>query len=148
LDYIAAFFGCLYAGVVAVPAYPPQRKRTLPRLKAILSDTGAKVVLSTSEVHLTVARLSDPLPEMGEFKNLQWINVDRIGRNLGEGWKRPTINAESLTLFQYTSGSTGTPKGVMLSHNNLLHNQRMIGRGSDTLKHIKGSGLEISALLV
>jgi amino acid adenylation domain-containing protein len=129
LDYIAAFFGCLYAGVVAVPAYPPQRKRTLPRLKAILSDAAAKVVLTTSEVHLTVARLSDPLPEMGEFKNLQWINVDRIERNLEEGWKRPTISAESLTLFQYTSGSTGTPKGVMLSHSNLLHNQRMIREG-------------------
>src|SRR3954471_2135476 len=39
-EYIAAFFGCLYAGVVAVPAYPPnpaRLDRTLPRLRAIAS---------------------------------------------------------------------------------------------------------------
>src|SRR5919197_111157 len=34
LDYVTAFFGCLYAGVVAVPAYPP-RRRSLDRLQAI-----------------------------------------------------------------------------------------------------------------
>ena len=51
LDYLAAFFGCLYAGVVAVPAYPPQRERGMPRVLAILADSQAAYALTTTSVH-------------------------------------------------------------------------------------------------
>ena len=50
LDFIAAFFGCLYAGVVAVPAYPPRRNRSLARIQAIVDDAEAKVALTTAPV--------------------------------------------------------------------------------------------------
>src|SRR5271163_3364556 len=47
LDYIAAFFGCLCAGAIAVPAYPPRPNRPMTRLQAILADSGAKAALTT-----------------------------------------------------------------------------------------------------
>src|SRR5438132_9456546 len=53
LDYIAAFFGCLYAGLVAVPAYPPNPMhldRTLPRLRALAHDAQPRVALTTSTI--------------------------------------------------------------------------------------------------
>src|SRR5207237_1048391 len=50
LEFIAAFFGCLYAGMVAVPAYPPKRNHNLLRLQAIVKDAQAKVVLTTTSL--------------------------------------------------------------------------------------------------
>src|SRR5215218_1679627 len=44
LEYIAAFFGCLYAGAVAVPAYPPKMNRSLGRLQSIAADAQATLV--------------------------------------------------------------------------------------------------------
>lgn len=58
LDYLAAFFGCLYAGVVAVPAYPPQRQRGWPRVRAILADSQAAYALTTSGIARVIDRLS------------------------------------------------------------------------------------------
>ncbi|MGK7914120.1 MAG: AMP-binding protein, partial [Prochloraceae cyanobacterium] len=50
LEYIAAFFGCLYAGVVAVPAYPPRPNRSIDRIQAIVADAQAQVALTTKSV--------------------------------------------------------------------------------------------------
>jgi len=50
LDFIVAFLGCLYAGVIAVPAYPPRHNRKLHRLEAITKDSQASVALTTSGV--------------------------------------------------------------------------------------------------
>ena len=50
LDYITAFFGCLYAGAVAVTAYPPKNNRNIARLQAIVSDAGAKAALTTASI--------------------------------------------------------------------------------------------------
>jgi len=126
LEYLAAFFGCLYAGVVAVPAYPPQRKRTLGRLRAVLADSGATLALTTSKVHAGVTRLCRQDSGMGEFAKVQWIETDAVREDGGNAWRTPVVTSETLAFLQYTSGSTGSPKGVMVSHGNLLHNQRMI----------------------
>src|SRR3954453_18966017 len=48
-DFIAAFFGCLYAGTIAVPVSPPASmtlERSLPRLLAIVGDCDAAFVLT------------------------------------------------------------------------------------------------------
>src|SRR5215471_5613632 len=50
LEFVVAFFGCLYAGVVAVPASIPNRKRGLEILQGIAADAGAKWLLSTGAV--------------------------------------------------------------------------------------------------
>ena len=65
LDFIAAFFGCLYAGVMAVPAYPPRRNRNMARIEAIANDAEAKIALTTSEV---LERVQDVLGETPALK--------------------------------------------------------------------------------
>jgi amino acid adenylation domain-containing protein/natural product biosynthesis luciferase-like monooxygenase protein len=126
IDYVAAFFGCLYGGFVAVPAYPPdpsRLNRTLPRLQAIISDARAEVVLTTSMIAGMAEMLAVSAPDLAK---LRWIATDTLDRGLASDWKQTLPDAATLAFLQYTSGSTGTPKGVMLTHGNLLANERSI----------------------
>lgn len=125
LEYIAAFFGCLYAGVVAVPAYPPRRNRNLLRLQAILADAQACVALTLDSI---LSKLSPLLAQTPNFQSVRWLATDKVAKGLEHDWREPTPDADALAFLQYTSGSTSTPKGVMLSHRNLLHNERIIRR--------------------
>ena len=124
LDYIAAFFGCLYAGSVAVPVYPPRLNRPEPRLQAIIADSGALIALTTTQIFSRVERRYTHNPAL---KTLQWLVTDDITINdVVDRWQNPDLNRDTLAFLQYTSGSTALPKGVMVSHSNLLHNQQMI----------------------
>ncbi|WP_037583730.1 non-ribosomal peptide synthetase [Stigmatella aurantiaca] len=126
LEYIAGFFGCLYAGMVAVPAYPPdplRLNRTLPRLRAMIQDAQAKVVLTTSFILSMGESLFEQEPD---FKNLHWIATDDLPKGAPDRWVQPSVSGNTLAFLQYTSGSTGAPKGVMLTHDNLLCNLEMI----------------------
>ncbi len=123
LDYIAAFFGCLYAGAIAVPAYPPRPNRSLERLAAIALDTQARVALTHPSV---LANLQSRLGETAPLQALDWIATPGDSAAAAGDWTPPALNRDSLALLQYTSGSTGTPKGVMISHGNLLHNSARI----------------------
>lgn len=129
LEYIAAFFGCLYSGRIAVPMYPPQRQRSLGRVKTILSDAQAAIVLSTSPIRSKLDRLLSRDPELERLRLVQYLETDQIDHVQAEHWQEPFITPDTLAYLQYTSGSTGLPKGVMLSHHNLLHNQRLIQSG-------------------
>lgn len=126
LDFIAAFFGCLYAGAIAVPIYPPRRNRSMLRIQAISESARAKVALTTETVQKRVDELIDEAPQL---KRLKWLATDTLSRDFAEKWQQPDINSDTLAFLQYTSGSTGTPKGVILSHGNLLHNSRIIKEG-------------------
>lgn len=125
LEYIAAFVGCLYAEVVAVPAYPPRLNRSLLRLQTIVTDSQATVGLSTTAV---ISRMRPLLAQIPSLKDLRWLETDGIAYDFAIEWREPTINSNTLALLQYTSGSTAEPKGVMVSHGNLLHNERMMQR--------------------
>jgi amino acid adenylation domain-containing protein len=119
LDYLAAFFGCLYAGVVAVPAYPPRNHRNTPRILALIQDAQAAIALTTT---FLCPKLESLLTSsMGQIQQ-QWLTTDDIRFEDAIDWRPPAINPNTLAFLQYTSGSTGSPKGVMLSHGNLLHN--------------------------
>ncbi|HEX4498685.1 MAG TPA: AMP-binding protein, partial [Thermoanaerobaculia bacterium] len=127
LDFVAAFFGCLYAGVIAVPAYPPRSPRMLPRLAAILEDSSPAVALSTSGA---AARVAGWLAKEGS-RALSWLAIDEIPAELAAEWRDPELPDAAISFLQYTSGSTSTPKGVMVSHGNLAHNQRVIAAACD-----------------
>ena len=126
LDFIAAFFGCLYAGVIAVPAFPPESgraKRILPRLRAIVND-------SNPAVALTQAALLPALDMFLAGSNIvsipHRIATDRLDASEEAEWKPPGLVGEALAFLQYTSGSTASPRGVMVSHANLLAHAEML----------------------
>ncbi len=123
LEFVAAFFGCLYAGVTAVPVYPPRRNRSLARIQAIADDAEARVALTTDVVLRRVEPLIDETPHL---KALTWLTTDHVPQGMDQRWQRPDIHTDTLAFLQYTSGSTGTPKGVVLNHGNLLHNSALI----------------------
>jgi acyl-CoA synthetase (AMP-forming)/AMP-acid ligase II len=122
LDFIIAFMGCLYAGVIAVPAYPPRLNRNVLRLQAIVADARATLALTTQPILSKIAPLLIQLPDL---KGLRWLTTGQVP-DAASDWREPDVSGETLAFLQYTSGSTGTPKGVMVSHSNLLHNQRQI----------------------
>lgn len=123
LDFIVAFFGCLYAGVTAVPVYPPRKNRSVLRVQAIADDCAAKVALTNTDV---MERIEGPLEDAPSLKSLHWLDTNLIHDGAELDWIMPDIHGETLAFLQYTSGSTGTPKGVMLNHANLLHNSAQI----------------------
>ncbi|HYG08482.1 MAG TPA: amino acid adenylation domain-containing protein, partial [Pyrinomonadaceae bacterium] len=123
LEYIAAFFGCLYAGMIAVPAYPPRRNRMMLRLQSIVADAQASVALTTAPVLSRIAPLFSQNPYL---QPLRWLTTESLVNNFEREWQEPSINGDNLAFLQYTSGSTSIPKGVMVSHRNLLHNEEHI----------------------
>jgi acyl-CoA synthetase (AMP-forming)/AMP-acid ligase II/acyl carrier protein len=122
LEFIAAFFGCLYAGVVAVPATYPKPKRPMPRLQRIALDCDAHIALSTAQTLTTL----DPELLSADAATNQWIATDELDPQLAGMWHPPSIRDSDLAFLQYTSGSTSDPKGVMVSHGNLLNNLECI----------------------
>ena len=125
LEFVTAFFGCLYAGVIAVPAYPPRRNQNMSRLQALVTEAQAKVALTTESL---LSNIESRFAENPEFPELHWLTTDNIAKERAQSWLEPGVNSHTLAFLQYTSGSTGTPKGVMITHGNLLHNERAIAQ--------------------
>jgi len=122
LDFLPAFFGCLYAGVIAVPTYPPQpaqATRTLPRLLSIVGDADVSIVLSSSTVVDGAAAMRRQAVALDA---VPWLSTDAIDAGCGVEWSPSPLGDDPIAFLQYTSGSTASPKGVMVSHGNLLHN--------------------------
>ncbi|WP_167488528.1 non-ribosomal peptide synthetase [Nocardia terpenica] len=129
--FVIGFLGTLYAGMVAVPAYPPDPRRldrTLPRLGEIARNAGAEVVLSTRPVRTVGAALFDRVPGLAR---LPWIMTEEVMLDGADTWRQPTVRPDATALLQYTSGSTGTPRGVVVTHENLLSNGRAIEANFD-----------------
>lgn len=124
LDFVQAFIGCHYAGVVPVPAFPPRRNRNMGRIDAITRDAQAAVALTSSDVYDRIDQAT--LSDSPSLQRATWIATDRVSSELASDWVSPKVTANDLALIQYTSGSTGSPKGVMLTQGNVMANCRMI----------------------
>jgi acyl-CoA synthetase (AMP-forming)/AMP-acid ligase II len=130
LDLISAFLGCLYAGVVAVPAPLPdgvRLKRSLPRLQAVAEDAQAAIVLTDTRNRSLIVQ-ADALSSL-QVRATDYPQDEKD--RLAARWEPCGPTADSLAYLQYTSGSTSTPKGVMVSHGNLMHHCEHIRQAWD-----------------
>lgn len=124
LDFIAAFFGCIYANVLAVPVYPLKRSRSMARLRAIIEDAGPVVGLMSESLVGIVPTFGT---ESSAGSGTRWVTLQEIEQGGADAdWRKPHLSRESVAFLQYTSGSTSQPKGVMVTHGNILHNQNLI----------------------
>lgn len=132
LDFTIAFFGCLYAGIVAVPAYPPRRNRRASRIEAIVADADAKAILTVDTIFKQLTEKKSDIPVLSI---IPCVATDTASDEISHGsFNELPIASDSIAFLQYTSGSTGKPKGVMVSHANLMYNSSLICKfyGHDT----------------
>jgi acyl-CoA synthetase (AMP-forming)/AMP-acid ligase II len=123
LDFVVAFFGCLFAGIIAVPMMIPRRDSRRDASAAILADCSPRFAITCRDLG-AVAR-----PDLGNrFSDaeLEWLVVDALGAEPNPNVALPALERADIAFLQYTSGSTSTPKGVIVSHDNLLQNLEMI----------------------
>lgn len=127
LEFICGYLGCLSAGVVAVPGVPPQGRsqnhRALTRMKRLIADADAKVILGGREVIAALGTMTEHLPELAE---ITCMATEDIADEEAAAWREPDLTADSVAFLQYTSGSTSAPRGVVVTHGNLLDNERVI----------------------
>jgi acyl-CoA synthetase (AMP-forming)/AMP-acid ligase II len=135
LDYITAFLGCLYAGVVAVPAYPPRNARNFPRVAVIAKDAQPTLILASEATRTKIQAFEDPIDGLTDCR---WLAAEGVAIASAKDWQEVDVHRDTLALLQYTSGSTSLPKGVMLSHRNLLHNLALISGSFQTHSQSQG----------
>lgn len=123
MDYLTGFYGCVAAGAVAVPAYPPRMNRNFQRLESIVADARPKVVLTTEAVHRHMLAAMEDSPNLAR---VDWVLTDQIDLGEAAAWTHPQSTADTVAVLQYTSASTAQPKGVIVSHGNILHNQALM----------------------
>jgi acyl transferase domain-containing protein/acyl-CoA synthetase (AMP-forming)/AMP-acid ligase II/acyl carrier protein len=130
VEVLVALFGCLYAGVIAVPAPAPEASRvarTLPRLNAIADDAQASMLISCAE---TLEVIDSASLGVGGLASVHRLDVARVDESLATDWRTPAISGDTIAYLQYTSGSTATPKGVCLTHAQLLRHLQVLANHS------------------
>jgi len=115
LEYMIALFGCFYAGVIAVPAYPPRNNRNLLRIRAIIENTGATAIFADQS---SIERMVKMAFDFTGQRLLAYEDVTAAQ----ERYTPHAIEGKDIAYLQYTSGSTGKPKGVIIRHENVLIN--------------------------
>ncbi len=147
LDFVVAFFGSLYAGLVPVAAPQPRPNKTLNRLRTIAADAGASVVLTTGPIISLTEKLFALVPQL---QDLRWLATDSLDDGFTGELEAPRLKGDMLAFLQYTSGSTSAPKGVMITHENVMQNSAdidlLLRHGADTvfiswLPHFHDMGL-------
>jgi acyl-CoA synthetase (AMP-forming)/AMP-acid ligase II/alkylation response protein AidB-like acyl-CoA dehydrogenase/acyl carrier protein len=124
-DFASAIFGCFYAGIIPVPAYPPGNVRQVGRIEVILRNAETDLIVTSTSTRDRIEKWLDAEGRRGRFR---FVNVDEVDAAGAASWTMPDLDGGSLAFLQYTSGSTSEPKGVMVSHGNLMADLEMIGQ--------------------
>ncbi|MGO1050913.1 fatty acyl-AMP ligase [Crossiella sp. CA198] len=125
LAFHLAFFGCLYGGMIAVPApelLPERHALKLSKVESITWNAAPAILMSTMD---RLAALNGLL-RRGALAGLTALAVDGIDLDLAGQWTPPPITADSVAYLQYSSGSTGDPKGVVIRHRTVLANLKLL----------------------
>jgi acyl-CoA synthetase (AMP-forming)/AMP-acid ligase II len=137
IDFIPAFFGVLYAGAIAVPAYPPsgtRADRNVARLRSMVADARVALVLGPNALTTRTPGIETVVPELS---GIDWLDPAGVPDYEADEWRPMPVQSGSVAFLQYTSGSTSAPRGVMVTHGNLLHNLAQTaadgGYGPDSL---------------
>ncbi len=159
LELISAYFGCLYAGITAVPVYPPLTPYLVEKLQRVLVNSQSKLLLTTSSIQeklqqlkllkqITFVPILKKLAQhyfakrmdlaRWDVEKINWLATDNISLHLAQQWQPVVVKGDHLAFIQYTSGSTGHPKGVMLTHTNLLNNLSILQQVCRGGKHSSG----------
>lgn len=120
LSLIQAFFGCLYAGCIAVPIYPPAQEKLLDKAQRIVANSKPIIVFMIAD-HINKFTTNE-LNANPRFLGLPTLALDNIESSKSSNWQPTSVKSNDIAFLQYTSGSTMHPKGVMVSHHNLLDN--------------------------
>jgi len=123
LAFTAAFFGCLYAGAIAITAWPPLNDSLLSELQYKAVDAEVQFALTTDPL---LSQSTDAFAKAPPLNQIHWVATDQLNATEADSWQMPHITDDSLAYLQYTSGSTGLPKGAMVSHGNVLDNLQLI----------------------
>lgn len=119
LDFLEAFLGCLYAGVVAVPAYAPKKNRNAERILTIAHDCNPRLLLCSAETQRSVeSEIAHAIEGADVIVTDQLTDASDV--------TLPDLCPDQLAFLQYTSGSTASPKGVMVTHRNIVANESLI----------------------
>jgi acyl-CoA synthetase (AMP-forming)/AMP-acid ligase II len=132
LEFIVAFFGCLAAGVVAVPLMVPRRTAARDSSTAIIADCAPTIAMTTEELFERRPDMSERFRDAG----FDWMTVSATddAAEFADA-VLPRTDRNDLAFLQYTSGSTSTPKGVMVANDNLLANLEMIRIAMSNTEH-------------
>ena len=122
-EFIAAFLGCLYARVIAVPVPEPFTDRHFARIKNVLADAQTRHVLTTGRF---LTAVNQRFADNPDIQALRWLATDAVDPTLADAWRQPALASDDIAFLQYTSGSTAAPKGVIITHGNLLANSEML----------------------
>src|SRR5579875_2710711 len=126
LEYISALFGCMYAGMIAVPALPlglTKVSKPNTRLHTIVQDCGPVAALASSAWLRPALSALTGDPILGQ---MNWHVTDDLDAGWAARWSPVKLEPDQTAFLQYTSGSTTIPRGVMVSHYNVMHNEAII----------------------
>jgi thioester reductase-like protein len=132
LEMICAFFGCVKAGLIPVPVYPPSSRgfqSALYKMVHIAKDCDAAGVLTSQDYHASlktnVARsgVSASGVDVDYICGLPWITTEDFVDTIHN---QPVVDPSEILFLQYTSGSTMEPKGVIVKHENILDTYSLV----------------------
>jgi len=133
IEFITAFLGCVFAGIIAVPTITPKRNKPNSRFCSILADSNPNCILTTDDTR-ELAEIQ--VNSLGGKTNVKSIIVVKISDSENYTLELPNISPADIAFLQYSSGSIGNPKGIMVTQKNLVHNSQIIKQSFNHTKDL------------